>query len=88
MAEKTGKNTEPKTGEPLENSEKEKTIEQIFVELDQVLEQLESPETSLEESFACYEAGMKLVKEGTEKIDKVEKKIIILQGGDTEDGNE
>jgi exodeoxyribonuclease VII small subunit len=62
----------------------EKTIEQTFEELDQLLEKLESSDTTLEESFACYEAGMKLVKACSEKIDKVEKQIIVLQGGSDE----
>ncbi len=65
----------------------EKTIEQTFAELDAIMEKLESAETSLEESFACYEAGMKLVKACGEKIDKVEKQMIILRGGSDEDGN-
>ncbi|MGN0159357.1 MAG: exodeoxyribonuclease VII small subunit [Brotaphodocola sp.] len=58
-----------------------KTIEQTFAELDEIMEKLESADTSLEESFACYEAGMKLVKACGEKIDQVEKQMIILQGG-------
>jgi exodeoxyribonuclease VII small subunit len=62
----------------------EKTIEQTFEELDQLMEKLESSDTTLEESFACYEAGMKLVKACSEKIDKVEKQIIVLQGGSDE----
>ena len=65
---------------------KDRSVEQIFEELDQVMEKLEASDTSLEESFACYEAGMKLVKACGEKIDKVEKKMIILRGG-TEDGD-
>ena len=65
---------------------KDRSIEQIFEELDQVMENLEASDTSLEDSFACYEAGMKLVKACGEKIDKVEKKMIILRGG-TEDGD-
>jgi exodeoxyribonuclease VII small subunit len=62
----------------------EKTIEQTFEELDQLMEKLESSDTTLEESFACYEAGMKLVKACSEMIDKVEKQIIVLQGGSDE----
>ena len=65
----------------------EKSIEQTFAELEQLLEKLESPDTTLEESFACYEAGMKLVKACNDKIDKVEKQMIILQGGAVEDGD-
>lgn len=65
----------------------EKSIEQIFEELDQIMDKLEDSGTTLEESFACYEAGMKLVKACGEKIDKVEKRMIVLQGGTQPDGN-
>ena len=51
------------------------------------MEKLEAPDSTLEESFACYEAGMKLVKACNDKIDKVEKQMIILQGGTEEDGD-
>ena len=37
---------------------------------------------ALEESFACYEQGMKLVKTLNAQIDKVEKQILILSEGD------
>lgn len=64
----------------------EKSIEQTFEELEQIMEKLEDGNTSLEDSFAYYEAGMKLVRACGEKIDKVEKQIIVLQGGEGEDG--
>ena len=60
----------------------EKSIEQTFAELDELLEKLASPDTPLEESFACYETGMKLVKACNDKIDKVEKQIQILSEGE------
>lgn len=69
-----------------QNDYKEKSIEQTFEELDRIMEKLESSETSLEESFVCYETGMKLVRACGEKIDKVEKQMMILQGGE-EDGD-
>lgn len=65
----------------------EHSIEQTFAQLDELLEKLESPDTTLEESFACYEAGILLVRSCNDKIDKVEKQMIILQGGAKEDGN-
>ena len=58
---------------------KEKTIEETFGELEELLKKLESGDSSLEESFGYYEAGMKLVKSCNDKIDKVEKKIIVLE---------
>ncbi len=65
----------------------DKSIEQTFEELDQIMERLESKDTTLEESFACYEAGMRLVRACGEKIDKVEKQMIVLQGGTEADGD-
>ena len=65
----------------------DKSIEETFEVLDRIMEQLESNDTTLEESFACYEAGMKLVKACGEKIDRVEKQMIVLQGGTEEDGD-
>ena len=66
--------------------EKDKSIEQTFAELDQILAKLEDADTSLEDSFTYYEAGMKLVRSCGKKIDKVEKQLIVLQGGAEEDG--
>lgn len=55
-----------------------KTIEETFAELEGIIGKLESGDSSLEDSFQYYEAGMKLVKSCGEKIDKVEKQIIVL----------
>lgn len=66
----------------------DKSIEEIFEELDQIMEKMEAADTSLEDSFTFYEAGMKLVRACGEKIDKVEKKIIVLQGGQETDGDD
>ena len=39
---------------------------------------LEDGEISLEDSFSYYEAGMRLVKQCGEKIDRVEKKVLQI----------
>lgn len=65
----------------------ELSVEETFLQLDEILEKLESSDTTLEEAFACYEEGIRLVKTCTEKIDRVEKQMIVLRGG-MEDGNE
>ena len=44
--------------------------------------ELEDGESSLEETFAGYEAGMKLVRSLSSQIDKVEKQIQILSEGE------
>ncbi len=64
-----------------------KSIEETFAELDEIMEKLESSETTLEESFSCYEKGMRLVQACSEKIDKVEKQMIMLQEGGEPDGD-
>ena len=64
----------------MSEKKQDKSIEETFAQLDELLEKLE-------ESFACYEAGMKLVKACSDKIDKVEKQMMILQGGEEADGN-
>lgn len=63
-----------------------KNIEQIMEELNHIVEKMERGEPSLEESFQLYADGMKLVKSCHDKIDKIEKKIIVLSEG--EDKNE
>ena len=62
------------------------TIEESFAELENILEQLESSESSLEESFRWFEKGMKLVKSCSDQIDQVEKKIIVLSEGEENAG--
>ena len=64
----------------------EKTIETAFEELDQIMKELESGERPLEESFLLYKKGMELVKFCNDKIDHVEKQLIMLNEG-AEDGN-
>ena len=71
----------------MSERKQDQSIEETFARLDELLEKLEASDTSLEESFACYEAGMKLVKACSDKIDKVEKQMMILQGGAEEDGD-
>ncbi len=64
--------------ERMEEKRTTKTIEETMEELEAIIEKMEDRESTLEESFACFEAGMKLVKECTQRIDKVEKQIMVL----------
>lgn len=65
-------------------NKEELTIEQSFEELDRILEKLEGTDISLEESFAYYEKGISLIKACSGKIDRVEKKMMVLQGGEND----
>lgn len=51
-------------------------------ELQTVLEKLEDEEIGLEESFRLYQEGMKLLKYCNAAVDKVEKKLIVLEEGE------
>ncbi|MBQ5534235.1 MAG: exodeoxyribonuclease VII small subunit, partial [Lachnospiraceae bacterium] len=54
-----------------------------------ILEQMEDEDISLEDSFALYEKGMKVLKETSSAIDEVEKKVkLIDEEGKTEDFDE
>lgn len=59
-------------------AEKKKTIEESFSLLDEIISGLEAEDVSLEDSFHLYNQGMKLLKECNDSIDKVEKKLIVL----------
>lgn len=54
------------------------TIEENFAKLEATLALLESDEISLEEAFAAYSEGMKLLKLCNDQIDKVEKQVLKL----------
>lgn len=71
--------------EKIKNSEKDLSIEELFGHLEGILAKLEDKEVSLEDSFAYYEKGMSLVKACHEKIDQVEKKILVLNGQEMEE---
>lgn len=53
-------------------------LEESFEKLNKIMEELEKPEISLEDSFSLYQEGMKLLKACNDSIDKVEKDLIIL----------
>lgn len=57
----------------------EESLEELFAKLDQVAKELESGDTSLEESFGLYHKGMEMLKLCNEKIDTVEKKVQVLE---------
>lgn len=55
------------------------TFQENLDQLEKIVEQLESGETTLEESLELYKKGMVALKECNEKIDTVEKEIEVIQ---------
>lgn len=57
------------------------SIEDAFTQLDGILESLEDPNLSLEDSLALYKKGVKLLDKCGQTLDKTEKELEILQEG-------
>ena len=57
---------------------KESGLEELFKEIEDILAKMEDKDISLERSFLLYEAGMKKLKRCSEKIDQVEKKMLVI----------
>lgn len=59
-------------------AQEERTLEEIFTLLDQKIVQLENGDISLEDSFRVYKEGMELLKNCSDRIDTVEKKMLQI----------
>lgn len=70
--------------ETMEPTESKESLEELFEQLGNILEDMENPELSLEDAFMLYEQGMKKIQHCNQKLDTVEKKMLQI----TEDGTE
>ena len=64
---------------------KKLTLEESFESLDKIIQEMQTGELTLEQSFKKYEEGMKLIKNCNDAIDKVEKKLIVIDNVDTDE---
>ena len=62
-----------------QKSEKKRTLEELFSELETITSELEAQELPLEEAFEKYRTGMELLKECNAAVDTVEKELQILE---------
>ena len=62
--------------------EVEATIEELFEEIDKTITELEKDDLPLDKAFSLYEKGIKLTAECEKEIDTVEKKVLVLSGGE------
>lgn len=69
-----------KNGTDLPDAQ-EPTLEEAFSQIEEILAAMEKPDISLSASFEAYERGIALLKLCNEKIDRVEKQMIILHTG-------
>ncbi|MEG1847030.1 MAG: exodeoxyribonuclease VII small subunit [Lachnospiraceae bacterium] len=59
-------------------TDKNMTLEEAFVQLEATVARLEKEDSSLEDSFIAYQQGMELLKFCNGQIDKVEKKVLVI----------
>ena len=60
----------------------EATLEELFENIESIIDELGNPEIAIEDAFTKYEAGMKILKDCNSKIDTIEKKVLKI----SEDG--
>lgn len=60
------------------------SLEEAFSKIEELMDNMSLDNVTLEESFSLYKDGMELLKVCSDKIDTVEKKVMMLnQEGDT-----
>lgn len=67
-----------KKEEMKQERDQELSLEETFVQIEEVIAHLETEEITLEQSFQEYNRGMQLLKHCNETIDQVEKKVLQI----------
>lgn len=64
--------------EKTENVEKAEKLEEVIAQVEQCITRLEDPQVSLEDSFRYYEQGIAKLKLCNEKVEQIEKKMLMI----------
>ena len=64
----------------MELEEKELTLEEAFEKLEETIEKLQAEDITLEDAFKEDKQGMEILKYCSDKIDRVEKKVLKIEG--------
>lgn len=65
-------------GKKKTEEQEQRSLEENFSELEELLEQLEAEDISLADAFTAYSKGMNVLKQCNEQIDRVEKQVMKL----------
>lgn len=70
-------------GKKKAEEQEQRSLEENFSELEELIEQLEVEDIFLEDAFTAYSKGMNVLKQCNEQIDRVEKQVMKLneEGG-------
>ena len=73
----------PDTGDMSMDAAGERSLEELFAEAEALIGRMEEPELSLEDAFAAYEQGMRIIRACNSRIDQVEQKMLVMneEGG-------
>jgi len=72
----------------VSTAKKSPDLEKSMGDLEQIVEQLEGGELTLEKSLAQFEKGVKLSRECQTALTEAEQKVQILLDGDLKDAND
>ena len=63
--------------------EESQRLEEVLAQVEQCIAYLENPQISLEDSFRYYEEGIRKLRICNEKVDRIEKQMLVIssQGG-------
>ena len=67
----------PDTGD-LGTDAHEQRLEELFAEAEALIRRMEEPDLPLEEAFAAYEHGMKIIRACNSRIDQVEGQMLMM----------
>ena len=56
----------------------EQSLEELFAQAEALIGRMEEPDLPLEEAFAAYEQGMKIIRACNSRIDQVEQKMLVM----------
>lgn len=62
----------------MQEEVQEKTLEELLGEIEHIVEQIQQNDISLEASFSLYQQGVEKLKQCNDKIDAVEKKLLLI----------
>lgn len=60
-------------------AEQNVSLEETFEQIEAIINQMEKPEVTLDESFLLYQSGVEKLKICTALLDTVEKKMQVIQ---------
>lgn len=62
----------------MANDVNAQSLEELFADAEALIRRMEEPNLPLEEAFAAYEQGMKIIRACNSRIDQVEQQMLLM----------